>query len=110
MNVLNDLRVNILVQPLYKVLALHHEVLLDSRRGDFDIQHSILYKNLLGVLADNITHDSRPRLNDAVLIVGSLQAVDAQELLYEIAYGFRLFAFHECDKGEGEGLFDLSVG
>ena len=110
MNVLNDLRVNILVQPLYKVLALHHEVLLDGRRGDFDMQHLILYKNLLCVLADEIAHDNRPRLNDAVLIVGSLQTVDAQELLYEIAYGFRLFAFHECDKGEGEGLFDLSVG
>ena len=110
MYVLNDLCFHIFIEASHDGFALHHEVLFDGRRGDFDMQHSIFYKNLLGVLADNITHDIRPRLNDAVLIVGSLQAVDAQELLYEIAYGFRLFAFHECDKGEGEGLFDLSVG
>lgn len=52
------------------------------------MENLVLDENVLGVLGYNLAHDDGPSLDDAVLVVGGLNAIDAHEHLDEFAYLF----------------------
>ena len=105
MYVFNDLGFHIFVEAAYDWFAFHHEVLFDSRGGYLHVKHLIFDEDVLGVLGYNFAHDDGPSLDDAVLVVGGLNAIDAHEHLDEFAYLFWLSAFHW-----GEGVLCGMMG
>ena len=52
------------------------------------MKHLIFDEDVLGVLGYNFALDDGPSLDDAVLVVGGLNAIDAHEHLDEFAYLF----------------------
>ena len=95
MDVLNDLRTDVLVELTSQGAVLHHESLLDGRRGELDVQGLVLDEYVGCVALDKRTHHHRPCRNKPVLIVGGLNAVDAHELLDDCVDAFGVALSHE---------------
>lgn len=75
---------------------LHEEVLLDGWGGDFDVEGLVLDEDVGGVSLDALSHHLGPCLDEAVLVVGCLEAVEPQELLHHVSYLFGVSSSHGC--------------
>ena len=95
MDVLNDLRTDVLVELTGQSAVLHHEGLLDGGRGELDVEGLVLDEDVGSVALDDGTHDFGPCLDETVLVVGGLNAVDAHELLDDCVDAFGVALSHE---------------
>ena len=95
MDVLNDLCTDVLVELTSQSAVLHHESLLDGRRGELDVQGLVLDEDVGSVALDDGTHDFGPCLDKPVLIVRRLNTVDAHELLDDCVDAFGVALSHE---------------
>lgn len=94
MDVLNDLRTDVLVELTGQSAVLHHEGLLDGRRGELDVEGLVLDEDIGRVALDKRTHHHRPCRNKPVLIVRRLNTVDAHELRDGSINPFRITLSH----------------
>ena len=95
LHVLDDLCTDVLVELASQGAVLHHESLLDGRRGELDVQGLVLDEDVGSVALDDWTHDFGPCLDETVLVVGGLNAVDAHELLDDCVDAFGVALSHE---------------
>ena len=95
LHVLDDLCTDVLVELASQGAVLHHESLLDGRRGELDVQGLILDEDVGSVALNDGTHDFGPCLDETVLVVGGLNAVDAHELLDDCVDAFGVALSHE---------------
>ena len=95
MHVLDDLCTDVLVELASQGAVLHHESLLDGRRGELDVQGLVLDEDVGSVALNDGTHDFGPCLDETVLVVGGLNAVDAHELLDDCVDAFGVALSHE---------------
>ncbi len=95
LHVLDDLCTDVLVELASQGAVLHHESLLDGGRGELDVQGLILDEDVGRVALDDGTHDFGPCLDETVLVVGGLNAVDAHELLDDCVDAFGVALSHE---------------
>ena len=94
MYVFDDLGADVFVQFAGQGAVFHHEVLLDGGGGDLDVEGLVLDEDVGGVTLDEGTHDDGPCLHETVLVVGGLNAVDAQELSDDCVHSFRITLSH----------------
>ena len=76
---------------------LHEKVLLDGWRSDLYMKSLVLDEDVLRVALNLGTHDHWPSLNQTVLIVGGLNAVDAHELLDDAVNSFCIAFSHNSN-------------
>ena len=95
MDVLNDLRTDVLVELTGQSAVLHHEGLLDGGGGKLDVEGLVLDEYVGCVALDKRTHHHRPCRNKPVLIVRRLNTVDAHELLDDCVDAFGVALSHE---------------
>ena len=97
MDVLNDLRTDVLVELTGQSAVLHHEGLLDGGGGKLDVEGLVLDEDVGRVALDDGTHDFGPCLDETVLVVGGLNAVDAHELLDDAVNSFCIAFSHNSN-------------
>ena len=94
MDVLNNLRTDVLVELTGQSAVLHHEGLLDDGGGKLDVEGLALDEDVGCVALDKRTHHHRPCRNKPVLIVWRLNTVDAHELHNSSIHPFRITLSH----------------
>ena len=94
MDVLNDLRTDVLVELTGQSAVLHHEGLLDGGGGKLDVEGLVLNEDVGRVALYKRTHHHRPCRNKPVLIVWRLNTVDAHELHNGSIHPFRITLSH----------------
>ena len=67
---------------------LHEQILFNGRRCALYLQRLVLDKDVSSVALYAGSHHFRPCLDNAMLVVRSLYAVEPHELAYDIAYLF----------------------
>ena len=95
MDVLDDLCTDVLVELASQGAVLHHEGLLDGGGGKLDVEGLVLDEYVGSVALDDGTHDFGPCLDETVLVVGGLNAVDAHKLLDDCVDAFGVALSHE---------------
>lgn len=94
MDVLNDLRTDVLVELTGQSAVLHHEGLLDGGGGKLDVEGLVLDEDIGRVALYKRPHHHRPCRNKPVLIVWCLNTVDAHELRDGSINPFRITLSH----------------
>lgn len=93
-DVADDEGADVFVELLRDAFVLHQEVLAEGGTGELHLQLAVAHEDLSGIAADGFAHDFGPRLRDAVLQQGGLQAFFAQESQQDIAHYGKLFVYH----------------
>ena len=73
----------------------HQQILLDGGRGNLDVERLVLDEDIARIALNGSSHHNGPCLNEPPLVVGSLYAVDAHELLDDGIYTFCVGSSHE---------------
>ncbi len=81
MDVLDDLGTDMFVEFAGQGAVLHEEILLDGWGGDLYVKRLVLDEDVTCVALNVGPHDDGPCFDEAVLVVGGLNTVDAHELL-----------------------------
>ena len=96
-DVFNHLCTHVFVEATGECSVLHEKVLLDGWRSDLYMKSLVLDEDVLRVALNLGTHDHWPSLNQTVLIVGGLNAVDAHELLDDAVNSFCIAFSHNSN-------------
>ena len=82
------------VEALDQALARHLQVLPERGRGEVDVQRLVLDIHLPRVAGNGFAEHRLPSLDEAVLVERSFEALLAEKLANEVAYGFGVGAAH----------------
>ncbi len=80
-DVFNHLGIDMAIETLGDGSVFHQEVLLDGRGRDLDVKGLVLDKDVCRMTCDVFAHHFGPCLDEFVLVVRCLYAVEAHELL-----------------------------
>ena len=84
-HILDDLRIHVFIQSSRNGTMFHKQVLLHGRRGYLHMKRLVFYENVSCVSADAFAHHFCPRLYEAILVVGRLDAIQTHKLLNDLA-------------------------
>ena len=84
-----------------QLTALHMELLTDDGRGQLHIECLVTDGEALGVAGYDGAHHMLPSLDETMLVERSLEALLAEKLADEVAYGFGISTLHVFSQESG---------
>ena len=90
----DDLCPGIGVEAGGELTALHVQFLADDGGGELHVERLVADGEVLGVTCYHGPHHMLPPLDEAILVERSLEALLAEKLADEVAYGFGIGTLH----------------